>query len=119
MGIIQLNGTNFYPSDAPISYSKVGVTLVAANGTRRFAHRTTGGTPIFKASWDLQWNMVTHAVRVAVATIHALTTTFTYKDQDGTNWTVQCEDGGYSDSVAFIAGNGDLYYNVTLKIFQV
>lgn len=112
MSVIALNGTSFYPTDAPKELTKVGTSLVMANGTRRFVYRA------HKRSWELSWSSVPNATRAAIETIALLVSTFIYDDQHGSSWTVQCEDGCYSDSVAIIAGDGTLYYDVKLVIHE-
>lgn len=114
-----LNAVTVYPSDIQLETSKIGVPLVAASGARRFVHRLSGATPIYKRQWSLTWNSVPAAVRTVVVGIYALTTTFAFVDQFGVSWTVQTEDDGYSDNVSLIAQNGDLYYDIDLTIFQV
>jgi hypothetical protein len=117
MAGIFLNGTEYFPSDAPKELSKIGTTLVMASGKRRFVQRLSGATPIFKSSWEIPWNDVDETTRAAIEAVSRLTTTFVYVDQHGTSYTVQCEDGAYSDSVSTIAP-GALYYTVKLKIYE-
>lgn len=118
-GSISLNGTTFYVSDINKDTSKIGVTLVAASGRRRFAHRTVSGTPVYKREWSIPWNNVSETVRAAVAAIYALTTTFTFVDEHGTSYTVQCEDGGHSEKINTIVSNTELTYDLTLKIYEI
>lgn len=115
---IVLNSVTFYPSDVALERSKIGVTLTAANGTRRFVHRLSGATRIYKNVWEISWQTVSTSVRTAVLAVYAVTSTFVFTDQFGASWAVQCEDGGYTETVSLIAGNGDLYYDITLKVFQ-
>jgi hypothetical protein len=117
-GNITLNGTTFHPSDIAKETSKIGVALVAASGRRRFVHRTSSGTPIYKRTWTLPFDNVSETVRLAVAAIYALTTTFTFVDEHGTSYTVQCEDGGYSEKINTIVSNTELTYDLTLKVLQ-
>ena len=118
MAGIFLNGTEFFPSDVPKELSKIGKTLIAASGKRRFVHRQSGATPIFKNSWEIPWNDVPEATRAAIEAVSRLTTTFTFVDQHGTSYTVQCEDAAYSDSVTTISPGNVLYYTVKLKIYE-
>lgn len=114
-----LNGVLIYPDDIALDTSKIGVTLIAANGARRFVHRVTGVTPIYKRVWTLQWEKASLAIRTIVITAHAIATTFAFVDQYGASWTVQTESDAYADSVSLIAVDGTtLYYSITLKIFQ-
>lgn len=116
---ITLNGTTIYPSDAPKKKSKIGKTQVSANGGRTLIHRTTsGGVPIFKSSWDLSFQMITEARRAVIEGLANVTTTMAYVDQHGTSYTVQTEEGAYSDSIALIALDGSLYYNVSLTLME-
>lgn len=117
MSTITLNGTNLFPTDAPKKKSKVGKTQVNANGGRVFLHRTTtGGTPIFKSQWELTWADATEAQRTAIEAFAHVVTTMVFVDQHGTSYTVQTEEDAYDDSVSIIAGDGSLYYRVTLTL---
>lgn len=118
-GSITLNGTTFHPSDIGKETSKIGVSLVMASGTRRFVHRTVSGTPQYKRTWTIPWNNVSETVRAAVAAIEALTTTFTYVDEHGTSYTVQCEGDSYTEKINTIVSDTELTYDVQLKIYQV
>lgn len=117
-GSITLNGTTFHPSPFSTDVTKIGVTLVAASGKRRFVQRLSGATPIVKRSWSFPFDNVSESVRAAVAGIYALTTTFTLVDEHGTSYTVQCEEGGYSEQINTIVSNTELTYNLTLKVVQ-
>lgn len=117
-GSITLNGTTFHPSPFQVDVTKIGVSLVAASGKRRFVHRLSGATPIYKRVWNLPFENVSETVRAAVAAIYALTTTFTLIDEHGTSYTVQCEDGGYTEQVNTVVSNTELTYDLTLKVYQ-
>jgi hypothetical protein len=119
MAVVTLNGTSFYPSDIQVEFTKVGVSLVADNGSRRFVHRLSGATPINKLNWVLSWERVTETVRGQIGVIANLSTTFTYVDQHAVSYTVQTEESAFTSSIAFVAAGAVLYYNVELRIWQV
>lgn len=112
MSGIFLNSTEFFPSDAPVTLTKVGAALVSANGTRRWVQRA------HKRAWDLSWEGVSNATRAAVQTIALLTTTFTYVDQLGVSYTVQCEEDCFTASVSAIEPSGTIRYDVALKVVE-
>lgn len=118
-GSITLNGVTFHPSDIGKETIKIGTTLVAASGRRRFVHRTVSGSPQYKHTWTLPFNNVSETVRAAVAAIEALTTTFPYVDEHGTSYTVQCEGDSYTEKINTIVSNTELTYDVQLKIYQI
>jgi hypothetical protein len=119
MPTVTLNGTTIYPSDVALKDSKIGKTQVTANGGRTFIHRTTGGgTPIFKRQWDLSFDVITETRRAALRTLAHVTTTMAFVDDTGATSTVQTEENAYSQSIAFIALDGSLYYNVSLSLYE-
>lgn len=115
---IVLNSVTFYPSDVQLERTKIGVTLVAASGARRFVHRLSGVTRIYKNVWDVSWQAVPVATRTAVLAVYAITSAFVFTDQYGGSHAVQCEAEGYTERVNFVAHNGDLYYDLSLKLWQ-
>lgn len=117
-GSITMNGVTFHPSEFTVEVSKIGVTLVAADGTRRFVQRMNGATPIVKRTWPFPWKNVSETVRAAVAAIYALNTTFTLIDELGVSYTVQCEAGGYTQKINTIVSNTELRYDLELRVFQ-
>jgi hypothetical protein len=122
MASITLSGTTFYPSDIAVETEKQGVSLVAASGSRRWAQRVTGGgTSILKSKWVLTWEKATGAVRTAVAAVYVLNSTFTFTDEHGLSYTVQCEGGGdgFKTNISLISSGLVLYYDVELSIYQV
>lgn len=115
MATISLGGTSFTPSGVDMAREKIGTAIQAANGSRRFAHRA------HKREWTLTWTNVTAAVRDQVRTVHALTTTFTFVDQNSNSITVLCLPGSYQESVSTISYEGaavTLRYTVTLKVSE-
>lgn len=115
MAAITLNGTSFTPSDIQTDHEKIGDRIDAANGSRRWAHRAD------KRTWSISWKAVPLATLTAVRGIFALTSTFTYADENGSSATVFCEAGALSSSVAELAyesGSQVLYYDVTLKLTE-
>lgn len=120
MAGITLNGTTFYPSDVPKTIEKIGVSLVAANGSRTWVQRTTAaGAAIHKRVWVIPWRGVSNTVRAAVQTIFLLTAPFTFVDHLGTSYTVQCEADGYDETVSLVQTDSINYYDITLTIYEV
>lgn len=121
MASITLNGTTFTPSDISLEYTKQGVSLVAASGSRRWVQRVTGGgSAIYKHKWVLTWNRATEAVRAAVSVVYSLNSTFTYVDPHGISYTAQCEGegDGFKTNISLIADGPTLYYDVELIVYQ-
>lgn len=108
---IQLNATNFTPSAIAENAEKVGVPIRAANGTRRFAHRA------LKKQWELSWETLTLAEVTPIRTIYNLTTTFTYRDENLTSYTVLCDSDALSITTSDTwPTDNTVYYDVTLTI---
>ncbi len=115
MATISLNGTSFTPSGIDMAREKIGSVITAANGARRFAHRA------HKREWTLTWANVTATVRDQVRTVYALTTSFTYIDENSNSITVLCLPGGYQETVSLISYEGGavtLRYTVTLNLSE-
>jgi hypothetical protein len=123
MANISLNGTTYDGTPAagsnpwkPASITrrdiKIGVTNVAADGTRTLVLRG------IKREWDIEWEKVNATTRNALRTLHALTTTFTFVDEDGTSWTVQTEEGDHEDSTAYTSGANVQYYDTKITLRQ-
>lgn len=123
MGTISLNGTAFtgLPNGSgaaaawqPTGYkeipSKIGATLVAANGTRNRVERG-----VTKRAWELEWKC-NHATMLALKTIALLNTTFTFVDFEGTSYTVQTEDDGEFQWVR--NSPTESYWAVKLKLYE-
>jgi hypothetical protein len=120
---IRLNGAIFddTPADlsamcAPISIDpiidKIGTLVKGKDGTRNWMHRA------HERGWNIHWEDAPDATRAALETIYQLTTTFTYRDEHGTSYTVQCEEGGWQCSTGTIGGDGEVYYSITLTIWK-
>jgi hypothetical protein len=115
---VTLNSVAVYPSDIQLTTRKIGVSLVMASGARVWVDRLDGVDPIAKRQWELTWDGATAAVRTIVAAAFALSAPFAFVDQYGGSYTVQCEDDGYQESVNLIAGDGTLYYDLSLTVFE-
>ena len=106
--------TNPFPPDADgveRSQAPVGVTLVADSGKRNFITRS-----VRKPQWKLKWTNAHAATRNAVKAAAELNTTFTFKDQTGTSFTVQCEaDDTYTESTSFTVHANASLYNLSLS----
>ena len=119
MAGVFLNSVEFFPTDVPKETTKIGKALVMDNGDRHWVQRVdVSSNPIHKRKWDLTWQDVAEATRAAIEAVALLATTFTYVDQHGTSYTVQCEETAYKDKVSYISPGNVLYYNVDLTIYQ-
>lgn len=119
MATISLNGTTFGPSKIAVEIEKIGAEQIGADGHRNWMQRLDGSNqPIHKRTWTLTWEKVLAALRTSIRNVFLLGTSFTYVDEDGTSYTVQCEKQDYKDDIAFVGAGPTLYYNVTLTIRQ-
>lgn len=115
MAAISLNGTSFTPSDIQTQAEKIGATIQAANGARRWAHRAD------KRTWTITWALVPLATLTAVRGIFALTATFAFVDENGASVTVLCQEGALTSNVSAIAWEGGaqvLYYDISLTVVE-
>ncbi len=112
---ITLNSVTFYVDDIATEHEKIGTAIQAANGARRWAHRAN------KRQWTLTWNTASLTELTAIRAIFALTTTFTFVDENGASATVFCQAGALKSSVdtlAYASGAQVLYYKVTLQLTE-
>lgn len=117
---ITLNGTVFGtggslkgPSNVEEELLTFGTEFEAYNGDMTLLQ--TGQ----KRQWTISWDNVTAATRNAVRALAGLTSAFTYIDEDGNSFTVQCPtQGRYQSGIGIIGHGGTLYYGVTLLIRQ-
>lgn len=101
------------PDSLDLQIAKIGPTLVADDGTRRFVSRGTS-----KKTWKITWNRANETTRAAVRTLAALTTTWTMVDQLGTSYTVQTEQDDYTEDYAMTTIANDLRYKLELTVRQ-
>lgn len=101
------------PDRISVAVSKIGVTLVAADGKRRFVARGT-----VKRTWTVEWDGAREATRSALRTLHQLTTTWTFTDELGSSYTVQTEQDDLDESYAFTDPSNNLYYDLKLTIHE-
>lgn len=122
MGNLTLNGTAYSgvptspatprkPDRISVAVSKIGVTLVAASGVRRFVSRGT-----VKRTWTVEWKGAREATRAALRTLHQLTTTWSFTDELGSSYTVQTEQDDLEEAYAFTDPANNYYYDLTLTI---
>ena len=109
------NGTGNQSAWQPTGYdetpTKIGVTLVAANGTRNRVERGTT-----KRAWKLTWEGCNYATMQTIRTISLLTSTFAFSDVGGTAYTVQTEEPA---EISFQKNSAtDSYWSVTLTLYQ-
>jgi hypothetical protein len=108
------NQSAWLPTSVKQSETKIGATLVAADGTRNRVERN-----VTKRVWEITWQETNTATMQTVRTIQRLMTTFTLTDLESASYTVQCEDEEFSPEFAFSDPSGNNYWDVTLKVFQV
>lgn len=109
-----LNGVTFYPSDIAINERVTGVSFEALDGSRRAARRNR------KKDITLTWNNVALSVLTALRAIAALTSTFTFVDENAVSYTVFCpvDTNPLSSSVADVLQDGTVEYNITLSLLE-
>ena len=107
---ITLNGVTFYAKDIEESIERVGKDIQAANGARRFAYRAR------KRVWKITFDGITITVLNQLRTVHGLTTTFTYVDENAVSYTVFCGADALQNARPVILQNGDIEYTATLTI---
>ena len=97
--------------------TKIGAALVAASGKRTWVQRVDGASaPIRKREWEVTWDKGNLTTRNALRTLHALATTWTFVDQDGSSYTVQTEEGDYQEDYVTTDKAGNLYYSLKLTV---
>jgi hypothetical protein len=117
---VSLNSIHLTPSAKDKTGTKIGRSVVNANGGRTWVQRLdSGSVAIHKRSWDLKFENVIEANRTAVENLFLLAATVPFVDENGNSYTVQCEADGYNDSFSFRSAAGDLYYTVSIKVFQI
>lgn len=109
---VTLNGTVYNPSKVETTVDKIGEVKVMINGTTRFFHKA------HKRKWSISWEGIPDATVQALRTIYLLTTSFTFKDEWDTSYTVLCLPGGFKHTLAGdrIGLNGIEYYDVSFDI---
>lgn len=107
------NQDAWQPNAYERTYDNIGVTLVAANGTRNRVRRGA-----IKRVWTIGWARTNLATLNTLRTIQALNTTFPFTDVHGTSYTVQTEDA-LEEAFNFVDQSGAQFWDVTLKLFQV
>lgn len=106
-------GSHKGPSNIEEELLTFGTEFEAANGDVTLLQ--TGQ----KRQWVVTWNDIPVATRNAIRTLAQLTSTFTYVDEDGNSFTVQCpKQGRFKSGITIIADGTTLYYGVTLTIRQ-
>ena len=109
------NGTGNQSAWQPTGYdetsTKIGGTLVAANGTRNRVERGTT-----KRAWKLTCEGCNYATMQTIRTISLLTSTFAFSDVGGTAYTVQTEEPA---EISFQKNSAtESYWSVTLTLYQ-
>lgn len=109
------NPTNPFPPDAD-GYERTdaptATTLVSASGKRNSVYQGSARRP----QWKLKWTNANITTRSAVNAAAALTTTFPFKDQFGTTWTVQREESDtYTEATSATIRGGVSLYNLSLS----
>lgn len=116
MAAISLNGTSIArASDVQEDIEKIGVMLQAANGARRWAHRAN------KRTWTIPFLAVPLSTITFLRGIMALTTTFTFIDENGNSYTVFCAAGALTTSIPIKgsqSGSQVLFYDAQLTLTE-
>lgn len=109
-----INGVTFYPSDIDIKDHVTGVAFEALSGARRASRRAS------KKDITITWNKVSLTVLNQVRAIAALTSTFTFVDENAASYTVFCpvDSNPLSSNVADILQGGTVEYNVSLLLLE-
>jgi hypothetical protein len=107
------NQSAWQPTGITLSETKVGVTLVAADGTRNRVERNA-----VKRVWTITWALTNTATMQTVRTIQRLMTTFAFVDLEGASYTVQTEDA-FEPEFNMIDVADNRYWDVQLVIYQV
>lgn len=127
MANLILNGTTFsghpsgtgnqsawLPSSITLTETKIGATLVAADGTRNRVERN-----VVKRIWEISWDGANTATMQTLRTLQRLMTSWTLSDIEGNSFTVQTEDEEFAPDFAFSDPAGNNYWDVTLKVYQI
>src|SRR5262245_27025272 len=109
---ITLNGVTFYAKDIKVEQARIGATIRAANGKRRFALRAV------KRQWTIEFDNLLIANLSSLRTIHALSSTFTSLDENASSIDVLCQEQPLSSSVNLLRPDGRVYYNATIVILE-
>lgn len=112
MATVILNGSAFAFTEIEDQLDKIGVEHVSLNGTRSFLHRAA------KGAWTISWAAIDTSTKNQVRALFLLTSTFTFVNEDGTNYTVYVPPGGYK-ATRILRGDLAPYWSVTLQIKQV
>lgn len=107
------NQAAWTPTGIMQNETKIGVTLVAANGTRNRIERN-----VIKRVWTIRWDETNQATMQTVRTIARLMATFTFIDLEGVSYTVQTQDE-FAPEFAFTSAAGVNHWNVELILYQV
>jgi hypothetical protein len=126
MSTVTINGTAFsglpngtgnqsawQPTKYQITEQKIGVTLIAANGTRNRVERGVN-----KRVLTIGWEKTNQATMQALRTIQRLNTTFTVADFEGNSITVQTEDDEFAPSWNFNNRAGTPYWDVEVVYYE-
>jgi hypothetical protein len=108
------NASAWQPTGLVMKERKVGVTLLAADGTRNRVERN-----VVKREWEITWTTVNLATITSLRAIQRLMSSFTFSDLDGSSFTVQTEDDDFAPSFSFIDRSGVRYYDAALTLKQV
>ncbi len=110
---ITLNGVTFTKcKGVQESDAKIGKTIQAANGSRRFAQRAQ------KSTFVLSFEGMSISQLNDLRAIQALTTTFAYVDGHGVSTTVLCMDDPLSIDTPTIDSNSDIWYDAQLTVYE-
>jgi hypothetical protein len=104
-------GTPFKPSSFRMTDTKIGRTVVNANGGRTFVARS-----VQKRTWSIGWALANDTTRAALRTLAELATTFPFVDQLGVSRSCQVEADDYSEEWLMSDTANVAWYACTLTI---
>lgn len=105
-------GTLFKPMAIEEKLVKAGTVIEFEAGNRTLVQRAV------KREWTISWEKVPETTRTALATLAALSTTFTYTDEHAVSYTVQIEPGDHQCKTAFTTPANAIYYDISLTLHE-
>jgi hypothetical protein len=100
------------PTNIDVDAKKIGVLVEEYDGTRNWMNRGAA-----KRIWSIHFEC-DDITRAAVEALPAVGATFSYVDEHGVSYTVQCEADSYSSHTDTVSSDGSIYYTIDLKLFE-
>jgi hypothetical protein len=104
------NGTTLYPTEIEVTETRIADSERMLSGKFRMWHRA------FKNTWKLSWTSLPETSLAAIRAVYRTTTTFTFNDENNTNWTVASTEFSTTLSAEQISRSGIIYYDVSLTL---